>query len=46
MSFTGVCAVLSGANVETAWKISPRNWQQRQFWDAYTAAYDATITAG
>jgi PPK2 family polyphosphate:nucleotide phosphotransferase len=33
------------ANLETAWKISPRDWQERQFWDAYMAAYEATIDA-
>jgi len=32
-------------NLETAWKISPRDWQERQFWDAYMAAYEATINA-
>jgi PPK2 family polyphosphate:nucleotide phosphotransferase len=33
------------ANLETAWKISPRDWRERQFWDAYMAAYEATINA-
>jgi PPK2 family polyphosphate:nucleotide phosphotransferase len=33
------------ANLETAWKISPRDWQERQFWDAYMTAYEATINA-
>jgi len=33
------------ANLETAWKISPRDWQERQFWDAYMAAYETTINA-
>ncbi len=33
------------ANLETAWKISPRDWQERRFWDAYMAAYEATIDA-
>jgi PPK2 family polyphosphate:nucleotide phosphotransferase len=33
------------ANLETAWKISPRDWQERQFWDGYMAAYEATINA-
>ena len=32
-------------NLETAWKISPRDWQERQFWDAYMAAYETTINA-
>src|SRR5215203_6600705 len=33
------------ANLKTAWKISPRDWQERRFWDAYMAAYEATIDA-
>ena len=33
------------ANLETAWKISPGDWQERQFWDEYMAAYEATINA-
>ena len=33
------------ASLETAWKISPRDWQERQFWDAYMAAFEATINA-
>jgi PPK2 family polyphosphate:nucleotide phosphotransferase len=33
------------ANLETAWKISPRDWQERQSWDAYMAAYEVTIDA-
>ena len=32
-------------NLETAWKISPRDWQERQFWDAYMTAYETTINA-
>ena len=32
-------------NLKTAWKISPRDWQERQFWDAYMAAYETTINA-
>ncbi|HEV2106768.1 MAG TPA: PPK2 family polyphosphate kinase [Thermomicrobiales bacterium] len=32
-------------NPETAWKISPRDWQARQKWDAYMAAYETTIQA-
>ena len=32
-------------SLETAWKISPRDWRERQFWDAYMAAYEATINA-
>jgi PPK2 family polyphosphate:nucleotide phosphotransferase len=33
------------ANLETAWKISPRDWRERRFWDKYMAAYEATIDA-
>lgn len=33
------------ANLETAWKISPRDWQERRFWDAYMMAYETTIDA-
>jgi PPK2 family polyphosphate:nucleotide phosphotransferase len=33
------------ADLKTAWKISPRDWQERRFWDAYMAAYEATIDA-
>jgi PPK2 family polyphosphate:nucleotide phosphotransferase len=33
------------ANLETAWKISPRDWRERQFWDAYMTAYETTINA-
>jgi PPK2 family polyphosphate:nucleotide phosphotransferase len=33
------------ANLETAWKISPRDWQERQFWDGYMTAYETTIDA-
>jgi PPK2 family polyphosphate:nucleotide phosphotransferase len=33
------------ANLETAWKISPRDWQERQYWDAYMGAYEVTINA-
>jgi polyphosphate kinase 2 (PPK2 family) len=33
------------ANLESAWKISPRDWQERQFWGSYMAAYEATINA-
>jgi PPK2 family polyphosphate:nucleotide phosphotransferase len=33
------------ADLETAWKISPRDWRERRFWDAYMAAYEATIDA-
>jgi len=33
------------ANLETAWKISPRDWQERRFWDAYMRAYETTIDA-
>jgi PPK2 family polyphosphate:nucleotide phosphotransferase len=30
---------------ETAWKISPRDWQERRHWDAYMHAYETTINA-
>ncbi len=30
-------------NPETAWKISPRDWQARQKWDAYMAAYESVF---
>jgi PPK2 family polyphosphate:nucleotide phosphotransferase len=33
------------AKLETAWKISPRDWQERRFWDAYMRAYETTIDA-
>jgi PPK2 family polyphosphate:nucleotide phosphotransferase len=33
------------ANLETAWKISPRDWRERQFWNAYMTAYETTINA-
>lgn len=32
-------------NQESAWKISPRDWQERDYWDAYMAAYEVTINA-
>jgi PPK2 family polyphosphate:nucleotide phosphotransferase len=32
-------------NIETAWKISPRDWRERRFWDAYMTAYETTINA-
>jgi PPK2 family polyphosphate:nucleotide phosphotransferase len=32
-------------NRETAWKISARDWEARENWDAYMAAYDATMHA-
>lgn len=32
-------------NIETAWKISATDWQMRQAWDEYMAAYEATINA-
>ena len=32
-------------NLETAWKISARDWEARERWDEYMAAYDATIHA-
>ena len=32
-------------NLETAWKISPRDWTERQFWDEYMTAYETTINA-
>ncbi len=30
---------------EKAWKLSPGDWEERQFWDAYTAAYEAALGA-
>ena len=32
-------------NLETAWKISARDWEAREQWDAYMAAYDVTMHA-
>lgn len=32
-------------DLETAWKISARDWEAREHWDAYMAAYDATMHA-
>jgi PPK2 family polyphosphate:nucleotide phosphotransferase len=32
-------------NLDTAWKISARDWEARECWDAYMAAYDATMHA-
>ena len=32
-------------NLETAWKISARDWEAREHWDDYMAAYDATMHA-
>ncbi len=32
-------------NIETAWKISARDWTARRSWDAYMAAYERTMNA-
>jgi PPK2 family polyphosphate:nucleotide phosphotransferase len=32
-------------NPETAWKISPRDWQERRHWDDYMTAYESVINA-
>jgi PPK2 family polyphosphate:nucleotide phosphotransferase len=28
---------------QAAWKLNPRDWQEREHWDAYTAAYEEAI---
>ncbi len=30
---------------EKAWKLSPGDWEERQFWDAYTEAYEDALGA-
>jgi PPK2 family polyphosphate:nucleotide phosphotransferase len=30
---------------EKAWKLSPGDWEERQFWDAYTEAYEEALKA-
>jgi len=30
---------------EKAWKLSPGDWEERQFWDAYTGAYEDVLGA-
>ncbi len=30
---------------EKAWKLSPGDWEERQFWDAYTSAYENVLGA-
>jgi len=30
---------------EKAWKLSPGDWEERQFWDAYTQAYEDALGA-
>ena len=30
---------------EKAWKLSPGDWEERQFWDSYTQAYEDTLKA-
>ena len=30
---------------EKAWKLSPGDWEERQFWDAYTGAYEDALGA-
>ncbi len=30
---------------EKAWKLSPGDWEERQFWDAYTSAYEDVLGA-
>ncbi len=30
---------------EKAWKLSPGDWEERQFWEKYTAAYEDTLRA-
>ena len=30
---------------EKAWKLSPGDWEERQFWDAYTSAYEDALGA-
>jgi len=32
-------------NIETAWKISPRDWTARRSWDPYMTAYETTMNA-
>jgi PPK2 family polyphosphate:nucleotide phosphotransferase len=29
---------------ETAWKLNPNDWKERDFWDEYTAAYEDAIS--
>jgi len=29
---------------ETAWKLNPGDWREREYWDAYTEAYEEAIS--
>jgi PPK2 family polyphosphate:nucleotide phosphotransferase len=35
--------VARGEKVENAWKMNVQDWYERQFWDAYTEAYEVAI---
>ncbi len=32
-------------DAEKAWKLSPGDWEERQFWDAYISAYEDALSA-
>jgi PPK2 family polyphosphate:nucleotide phosphotransferase len=32
------------AKAETAWKLNPNDWKEREFWDEYTEAYEDAIS--
>ena len=32
------------AQPETAWKVNPEDWKEREYWDEYTEAYEAAIS--
>ena len=32
------------AQAETAWKLNPNDWKEREFWDEYTEAYEDAIS--
>ncbi|MEO7741339.1 MAG: PPK2 family polyphosphate kinase [Usitatibacter sp.] len=32
------------AKPETAWKLNPNDWKEREFWEAYTEAYEDAIS--
>ena len=32
-------------DAEKAWKLSPGDWEERQFWDSYTSAYEDALGA-
>ncbi len=32
-------------DTEKAWKLSPGDWEERQFWDSYTSAYEDALGA-